>query len=122
MSDKYLPNEIPKQFGITIYTHYRYSSEYDWQVGTITHSTSDLSGDQYICIAQTPLTVFVPEQQKDLKKMVIDALEAEKKKQMAEHHKRMFELQEKIDNLLTLTYQPQGDGPVIDAVANEIPF
>ncbi len=107
MSEKYAPNEIPKSFDITIYTHYCYYSEYSWHVGAVSHNTSDESGDRYICIAQTPVTVIVPEQEKDLKKMVIDALETEKKKQMAEYHKKMFELQEKIDSLLAITYEPQ---------------
>jgi formyltetrahydrofolate synthetase len=120
MSDKYLPNEIPKRFDLTIYTCYRYNCSYEWGIGTITHSTSDLTGDEYICIAKTPLTVSVPEMTKDLRQMVIDALKAEKEKQAAEHYKRMFELQEKIDSLLQLTYQAQK--PIIDETANDLPF
>lgn len=119
MSDQYKPDEIPKKFETIIYTHYCYHSDYSWNMGKVSHHTSDMSGDQYICIAQTPLTVFVPEQKTDIKKMVIDALEAEKKKQMAEYHKKMFELQEKIDRLLCLEYQPR-EGEI--EVVNEIPF
>lgn len=118
MSDKYLPNEIPKRFDVILYTNYCYNSEYEWNMGKIVHSSSDMTGDQYICIAQTLVAVFVPEQKRDLKAMVIEALNAEKQKQMAEHHKRMFELQKNIDNLLALTYQPQP----IEETANDIAF
>lgn len=106
MSEQYTPNEIPKKFEQIIYTHYCYHSHYSWATGTISHDMDDRSGDSYICIAQTPITVSVPEQQKDIKKMVIDALEIEKKKQMAEYHQKMCELQEKIDSLLALEYKP----------------
>lgn len=120
MSDQYPPDAIPKKFDTIIYTHYCYHSDYNWHIGKVSHDTSDRSGDNYICIAKTPLTIFVTDQKMDLKKMVIDALEAEKKKQMAEYHKKMFELQEKIDNLLCLTYQP-GDSMDVDTV-NDLPF
>ena len=40
------------------------------------------------------------------KEKVIEALEQEKKNQLALHHKKMCEIQEKIDSLLVLTYQP----------------
>jgi len=100
---QYEYNNIPKEFEITIYTHYCYHSNYSWKIGNISHYDSDLSGNEYICIAQTPVAVTVPPQTTD---MVIDALEAEKKKQMAEYHKKMFELQEKIDSLLCLEYKP----------------
>lgn len=121
MSDKYLPNEIPKRFELILYTNYCYNSEYDWNMGKVVHATHDMSGDQYICIAQTKVIVNVPEQKKDIRKMVLEALQTEKEKQMAEHHKRMFELQEKIDSLLQLTHQPL-KGEIIDETANEIPY
>lgn len=109
MSEKYTPDNLPKKLDITIYTHYCYHSDYSWECGKISHETSDLTGDNYICLAETPLTIFIPEPKVDMKQMVINALEAEKKKQMAEYHKKMFELQEKIDSLLCLTYQPEED-------------
>ncbi len=119
MSDKFAPDAIPKKFDTIIYTHYCYHSDYDWHIGSVSHDTSDRSGDNYICIAKTPLTVFVPEQKMDIKQMVIEALEAEKKKQMAEYHKKMFELQEKIDSLLSLEYKPSSP---IEETANDLPF
>lgn len=120
MSDQFAHDGIPKQFEIMIYTHYCYHSEYKWAIGTISHDTYDRSGDTHICVAQTPLTVHVPEQQHDIKKMVIDALEKEKKKQMAEYHKKMFELQEKIDRLLCLEYKPVPKADI--ACENDLPF
>jgi hypothetical protein len=119
MSNQYAPDELPTHLDVMIHTHYCYNSEYKWQMGAIDHSTSDLSGDKYVCLARTPIRVNI-EAPGDLKKMVIDALEAEKKKQMAEYHKKMFELQEKIDSLLCLTYQPPE--PILEDTANDVPF
>ncbi len=50
------------------------------------------------------------------------ALEEEKKNQMAQHHKKMFELQQKIDNLLCLEFKQQENGMVLDITANDLPF
>jgi len=119
MADQYQYNEIPKAFDVILYTHYCYHSEYAWNIGKIVHSTSDMTGDNYLCIAETLVRVFVPEQKTDIKQLVINALEAEKKKQMAEYHERMFRLQEKIDSLLALEYQPAA---TIQETANDVPF
>lgn len=109
MSEKYQYNEIPKKFDVTVYTHYCYHSGYSWHIGTISHDTADLSGDNYICIAQKHVTVTVPPAKVDIKQMVLDALEKEKQKLMAEHYKRLAGIQEKIDSLLCLSYQPKED-------------
>lgn len=65
------------------------------------------SPDNYICIAQKQVTVTVPQTKVDIKQKVLDALEKEKQKLMAEHYKRMAGIQEKIDSLLCLSYQPK---------------
>lgn len=115
---KYAPNDIPDDINLTIYTHYCIGG-YEWNIGKLNHYDSDCSGENLVLVAQTPLYVRIPKID-NLKQKVIDALEAEKKKQMAEHHKKMFELQEKIDSLLCLTYQPASDA--IDITANDLPF
>jgi len=119
MSEQYKPTDLPKSMDIVIHTHYCYNSEYGWHMGTISHDTYDKSGDAYICVAKTPLHVAI-ETPSNMKEMVLEALEAEKKKQMAEYHKKMFELQEKIDSLLCLEYQPTIT-PATDC-ENEVPF
>jgi hypothetical protein len=113
---KYTPAEIPESVQETLYTHYCLSG---YNYGELVHYAFDATGEQYVCIAQTPVTVSIPPVG-DLKEKVIHALEAEKQKQQAEHHKKMFELQEKIDSLLCLTYQPISVN--IEDIANELPF
>ena len=112
---KYTPAEIPERVSATIFTHYSLSK---YSYGELRHYPSDLSGEDYVLIAQTPITVNIPPVG-DLKSKVVESLEKEKQKQMAEHHKKMFELQEKIDSLLCLTYQPSS---VIEETANDIAF
>lgn len=115
---KYTPAEIPETTHATIYTHYCLSGH---NYGELLHCAFNASGENYVCIAETPVIINIPPVG-DLKEKVIAALEAEKKKQQAEHHKKMFELQEKIESLLCLTYQPQGHGVTLDETANELPF
>jgi hypothetical protein len=85
---KYTPDKIPEQMDIVIYSHY---SIQGYNYGTITNYDFDASGEKYVCIAKTPVHVTIPPVG-DLKNKVVEALEAEKKKQQAEHHKKMFEL------------------------------
>ena len=100
--ETYMPAGIPPQITATIYTHYCISG---YCAGRISIDSSDLTGDTYIKIAETPIYIEVPEVG-NIKEKVIEALEQEKKNQLALHHKKMCEIQEKIDSLLVLTYQP----------------
>lgn len=113
---KYTPAEIPKSVSEVIYTHYSLDK---WSYGELYHASYDASGEDYVLIATTPININIPPVG-DLKAKVVDSLEKEKQKQMAEHHKKMFELQEKIDSLLCLTYTPSD--AVIDDSINEVPF
>lgn len=112
---KYTPQEIPEQIDATIYTHYCING---YSYGELKNYDYDCSGENYVCVAKTPLTIAIPPVG-DLKDKVVKALEEEKKKQMAEHHKKMFELQEKIDSLICLEYKPLTQD--MDT-ANELPF
>lgn len=116
MKPKYTPSEIPKNVSELIYTHYSLSK---YSYGELYHTTYDASGEDYVLIAQTPIKIHIPPVG-DLKDKVVASLEKEKQKQMAEHHKKMFELQEKIDSLLCLTYQPKDI--VIEEPSNVLPF
>lgn len=105
MSEKYTYTSIPPIYTTTVYTHYCISS---WSAGEIRTYDCDMTGETYILLAQTDLSVKIPAQ-KDIKETVIKALEEEKKKQMADHHKKLCEIQEKIDSLLCLEYKPASE-------------
>lgn len=113
---KYKPAEIPKDIDETLYTFYSLSP---YSYGELVHYCMDMTGENYVLIAKTPVHIVIPPVG-DLKEKVVASLEAEKQKQTAEHYKKMFELQEKIDSLLCLTYQPSE--MTIDESINEIPF
>ena len=98
----YTPTTIPRQLPIVIYTHYRISG---YSAGKIINYDFDATGEEYVLIAQTPLTIKIPKQD-DLKAKVIDALEEEKKNQAAKHFRKMQEIRHKIDSLLALEYKP----------------
>lgn len=114
---QYAPDQIPNVIQKTLYTHYCIGGS-EWNIGKLKTYDFSMSGEEYIVVAETQVTIHIPPPE-DMKKKVIDALEEEKKKQMALHHKKMFELQEKIDSLLCLTYQ---SSPVIEETANDVPF
>lgn len=113
---KYTPTNIPSKLKKTIYTHYAISG---WSAGEIKSYDVNLTGENYILLATTEVVIKIPPQN-DIKQKAVEALEAEKKKQMAEHNKKMQELQQKIDSLLCLEYSPINSS--IDATMNKVPF
>lgn len=102
MGEKYTPTSIPTKVNTTIYTHYRIGG---YSAGELVNYDFDATGEDYIVVAKTPITIKISKP-KDIKNKVIEALEAEKEKQVAEHYKKMKEIQGKIDSLLVLEYQP----------------
>lgn len=105
--EKYLPDNIPSVINKTIYTHY-YFAGHSWEFGELKNYDFDISGDTCCVVATTPITIHIPKVE-NLKQKVIEALEAEKKKQQAEYYKKMHELQEKVDALLCLEYHPKSE-------------
>ena len=99
---KCLPHELPEQVDITIYTHYCVTG---WQAGDLAHYSFNCHGDENVLIAETPVTVRIP--RIDFKKKLVEGLQTEMEKQKAEHFKKMKELQDKLDSLLCLEYQPE---------------
>lgn len=107
---KFEPDNLPPLIDAKIYTAYTIDG---YSAGEIKNYDFDPTGSSHIVIAETPITIPI-KQVTDIKKKVIEALEAEKQKQRAEFHKRMTELQERIDSLLCLEYQPSDN--VVDFV------
>ena len=102
MSEKYAPNELPSEVTRKLYTCYSISG---WRMGEISIWDCNMTGEDYVLLAETEVTISIPEQG-NLKSKVVEALEEEKKKLQAEHFVKMQELQEKIDSLLMLEYKP----------------
>lgn len=98
---KYTPTTIPRKINATLYTHYCVSG---YRAGEIINFDFNAQGEEYLLLAETPVTVKIPPQT-DLKEKLIDALEAEKEKREAEHHMKMKELQERINSLLAIEFK-----------------
>lgn len=99
---KFEPDNLPPFITGKIYTAYCING---WDAGKIKNYDWNPTGADYIVLAETPVTIPI-NKVTDIKKKVIEALEAEKQKQRAEFYKRMKELQERIDSLLCLEYAP----------------
>lgn len=119
MSTKYTPTTIPTKYKTTIYTHYCISG---WSAGEIRSYDMEMTGEDYVLLATTEVSVKIPPQG-NIKQKVVEALKEEQKKQMANHEKKMNEIQAKIDSLLCLEYQPsEAIFGHDDETINEVPF
>lgn len=118
---QYKYDELPKSVETSLNTYYCYHSEYSWMTGKVVHAIGELPGDSYLLLAKTNVKVKLAEKKEDIKKLAVEALKKEKEKQQAEHFKKMFELQEKIDSLLCLEYTPAPKDMADDSF-NDIPF
>lgn len=104
----FLPNELPKILTREIFVTYRIAGN---DQGKIEIWDCDLSGKERILLHKQMVTVKIP-MQKDMKKTVISALENEIQTIKSEAHMAVKELQERIDSLLAISYQP--DDKVIE--------
>lgn len=101
----YKPDELPKEITRTVYLHYKIGGYFAGQINIWDWDKPTDSDSIVICGAE--VTVKIPNiNKKTLKKKAIETLEQEKEKIMAENHQRLKVVQDKIDNLLAIEYQP----------------
>lgn len=99
--EKYLPTTLPKKVTRDIYVMYDIAG---YRSGEISIWDCDVSGKDRVLLTAQEVTFKIPSV--DMKTKVIEALESEKNKVIAEAHMKAKELQEKIDSLLALEYHP----------------
>lgn len=106
MRQKYQPENLPDQCDFT-FTMFYYIEGY--RQGEIHLYDFEFEGDEEkVVLAHIPMTVDIPPQ-RHLKQKVVETLNAEKLKLIAEHHVKLKGIQEKIDSLLAIEYQPGED-------------
>jgi hypothetical protein len=102
-NEKYSPNELPESATLDLVIWYGISG---WEAGEIGVYSFDFKGDtDKVVLCKKQVTFSIPKQG-SLKEKVLDALNEEKNKILAENHKRLKGIQDKIDNLLAIEYQP----------------
>lgn len=103
--EKYLPDNLPKSITRDIFVFYGIKG---YSAGEISVWDQDMSGEERILLATSQVTVKIPEGMK-IKDKVVEVLQAEKDKVLANAHMKAQELQNRIDSLLQLTHQPSDD-------------
>ncbi len=96
------PNALPSSITRDIFLTYKISGS---DSGRMEIWDCDLSGSERINLATMKVTFKIPKKM-DLKEKVIDALRNEKEEILASTHKKITELDEKINSLLALEYKP----------------
>lgn len=105
----YEPDNIPSEITITLCVWYRISG---YNAGRIGVYDFDFEGDENtIVLCKIPVTLNIPAQE-NVREEVLKTLRTEKLKQVSIHHIKLKQIQEKIDNLLAIEYQPAEDANV----------
>lgn len=105
----YQPDAIPASITRTLYVGYGIGQ---FNAGNIVvseyeHDTESLAT---VRIMEKDITFNLPPSKVDVKGKMLEVLEAEKQKILAENHQRLHKVQEKIDRLLAIEYQQSDKG------------
>ena len=102
---QYKPNEIPTSLIRKLYIGYGIGKYNAGQivVSDYQHATTDFA---VVPLMEKQLAIELPRCKVDVKGRMLEVLEEEKQKVIAENHMRLKDVQDRIDELKTLEYQP----------------
>jgi hypothetical protein len=105
-NSRFKPNEIPATVTFDMVIWYSVAG---WEVGQIGAYSFPFKGDDERVVLGTQRVTFEipPQDQNGIKSKVLDMLEEKKREVLAENHRRLKEVQDKIDQLLAIEYQPE---------------
>lgn len=98
----YKPDEIPKKIVIESFLCYEIRG---YNQGKFGLWDCDVSGQDRILISTQNVTINLPKEL-DLKEKLLESLESEKSRLLADTHMKVKEIQEQINELLCLEYKP----------------
>ena len=103
---RYEANDLPASITRTIYVGYGIGK---YNAKTIVVSDSELDSENFatVRLLKMDMTFELPASEVDIKGKMLTVLENEKQNILAENHSRLKEVQEKIDRLLAIEYQPE---------------
>lgn len=105
---QYKPTEIPKVLTRKMYIGYGIGK---YNAGKIVvsdyeHTTSEFAT---VRLLEKELTIRLPRCKVDVKGRMLEVLEEEKQKVIADNHMRLKEVQDRIDQLKVLEYKPESE-------------
>lgn len=109
--EQYKPEELPEQITRTLYVGYGIGKYNAGKIVVSEYEHDDSEGFATVRLLKEDITFKLPKAKVDVKGKMLQVLESEKKKILAENHQRLQEVQEKIDRLLAIEYQPKGNQP-----------
>ena len=101
----YKHDALPAQITRSLYIQYGVGR---WNAGQIMINDMDFAGSdgtERVLLATTEITVEIPPEQ-NIKAKLLKVLQDDLAKVKAENHMREKSVQDKIDNLLAITYEP----------------
>jgi len=107
--------KIPEIMEETLYVCVCLDSNYDWEIGKVTIGTRDKEDyykedeeETWKTLVSNDVVIEIPRlDMEECKGVVVDSLECQKDKELADHFVKMQGLQEKIDSLLAIEYKPE---------------
>ena len=104
--------EIPEEIEVTLYTTVCVRNKFSRNIGEVRVTTINLaelykdgSGETHILLHKQAVKLKIGKVELDIKGEVIKGLEVEKTNELAEHHMKIKDIQDKIDSLLAIEYQ-----------------
>lgn len=104
-SQTFKQHELPSKLKRTLYVSYGVGR---WNSGCINftdYKPRSNDGFESVIIGLAEATAII-ETKQDIKGKLLKVLEDQKQEVLAENHRRLMAVQDKIDNLLALTYEP----------------
>ena len=103
---KYKPTEIPQALNRTLYIGYGIGKYNSGEVVISEYGFATGEDFGVVPLVEHELFIKIPKCKVDVKGRMLEVLEVKKQKVLAENHLRLQEVQEKIDSLLSIEYQP----------------
>lgn len=113
---KYHPKEIPSSLAMPITVWYKIGG---YDVGEIGAYSFDYNGDKDTIVLAKQLVDLDLNITQDIQQLAVDSLREAIKDVQAEAFKKISQIQQRIDALTQITYQPNEHTPAEDAVADE---
>lgn len=100
--------EIPEKYEVTLYTTLCLEDEYSHNIGdirTFPFNQCNNINSAHLLLDERTITMDFSKVKIEGKQIVVDHLEKKKQDELANHHMKMKEYQDKIDSLLAITHE-----------------
>lgn len=108
MKKKFDALKLPKSIQKKLYITYGLGQFIEGQISVSEYPPrNQRDGWECVLLGEQDVTFKINPPRQNIKQKALDALEEQKREVLAENHMRLKRVQEKIDQLLAIEYQPQ---------------